>query len=185
MFLGLRAHQLPIGAIKLHQLVVRTAFDHAPAIEHQDTVGADNAGEAVRQNDRGTPGHEPIDRALNDRIVLGIDRGQRLVENENRGIAKECPRDCQPLPLSAREPQPALANRGAVACRQRGNEVVRVGGACRGDELRPSGIGLAESQVVLDRAIEQIGVLPHDGNFSARRFRIEGREIGIADAHGA
>ena len=164
---------------------MRTAFDDAPAIKHQDAVGVDNAGEAVRQNERGTSGHEPIDRVLNDCFVLGIDRGQRLVENENRRVAKERPRDRQPLPLAARQPQSALADDRRIALRQRGNEVVRVGGARRGDDLRPSGVELAEPQIVLDRAMEQIGILPHDSNFSARRFRIKRREIGIADAHGA
>ena len=164
---------------------MRTAFDDAPTIEHQDAVGVDNAGKAVRQNERGAPSHEPIDCALNDRFVLGIDRGQRLVENENRSVAKERPRDRQPLPLSTREPQPALADHRRIALRQRDNELVCVGCARCGDEFIRSGVGLAKPQIVLDRAIEQISILPHDGDFSARRVWIERREIGIANAHGA
>ena len=72
-----------------------------------------------------------------------------------------------------------------VALRQRGDEVVRIGGARRCGDLRRRRIRLAEPQIVLDRAVEQIRVLPHHGDLSARRVRIERGEVGAADAHAA
>ena len=108
--LGLRAHQLPVGAAKLHQVAMRAAFDDAAVIEHQDAVGIDDAGEPVRQDQGRAPGHQAVERALDDGFVLGIDRGQRLVENEDRRVAQQRPRDRKPLALSTRKPQAALAD---------------------------------------------------------------------------
>ena len=61
--LGLRAHQLPVGAAKLHQVAMRAAFDDAAVVEHQDAVGIDDAGEPVRQDQRRAPGHQAVERA--------------------------------------------------------------------------------------------------------------------------
>ena len=122
---------------------------------------------------------------LDDGLVLGIDRGQSLVENKDRRVAQQRPRDRKPLALSTREPQAALADESGVALRQRGDEVVRIGGARRRGDLRRRRIRLAEPQIVLDRAVEQIRVLPHHGDLIARRVRIERGEVGTADAHAA
>ena len=119
--------------------------------------------------ERRAPGHQAVERALDDGLVLGVDRRQRLVENEDRRVAQQRPRDRKPLALSAREPQAALADQSGVALRQRGDEVVRIGGARRRDDLRRRRIGLAEPQIVLDRAVEQISVLPHHGDLRAPR----------------
>ncbi len=164
---------------------MRAAFDDAAVIEHQDAVGVDDAGEPVRQDQGRAPGHQAVERALDDGFVLGIDRRQRLVENEDRRVAQQRPRDRQPLPLSAREPQAALADQSGIALRQRGDEVVRIGGARRRDDLRRRRIRLAEPQIVLDRAVEQISVLPHHGDLPRAASGIERREVGAADAHAA
>ena len=70
-----------------------------------------------------------------------------------------------------------------IALRQRRDELVRVGVARRGVELRLIGIGLAEPQILLDRAVEQVGVLVHDGDHPAHRFGVERRQIAPADQH--
>ena len=44
-------------------------------------------------------------------------------------------------------------------------------------------IRLAEAQILLDRAVEQIGVLMHHGDLAAQRFGIEGADILAADPH--
>ena len=44
------------------------------------------------------------------------------------------------------------------------------------------GVGPPEAQVVLDRAVEQIGVLRHHGDHPAHRIRIERAQVLAADA---
>ena len=139
----------------------------------------------MRQDQRRPSNHQPVERLLDDRFVLGIDRGKRLVEDQDRRVAQQRSSDCQPLALAAREKQAALADHRGIALRQRDDEVVRVCGDRRLDDLLPRGVGLAEAQIVLDRAVEQIGVLPHDGDLGARRFRVERLEIDAADPHRA
>ena len=161
------------------------AFDDATVVEHQDAVGADHAGQPVRQDQRRAPGRQPVERLLDHRLVLGVDRGQRLVEDQDRRIAQQRPCDRQPLALAARQQHPALADHRGIALRQRHDEVVRVGGARRGLDFFPVGIGLAEPQILLDRAVKQIGVLVHDGDHAAQRLGVERLQIVAADPHGA
>jgi hypothetical protein len=87
-FLRLRAHQRPIGAVAPDQRVVGAALRDAPALEHDNTVGVDHARQAMRQDQRSAPLHEPVERPLDDRFVLRVDRGESLVENEDRRVAQ-------------------------------------------------------------------------------------------------
>ena len=47
------------------------------------------------------------------------------------------------------------------------------------------GVGLAEPQILFDRAVEQVGVLVHDGDHPAQRLGIEGLDVVAADPHRA
>src|SRR5947199_249933 len=77
--------------------------------EHQDAVGADAARGAVREDDRRAAARQPVEALLDYRLVLGVDRGQRLVEDQNRRIAQQRAGDPQPLALAARQIGAALA----------------------------------------------------------------------------
>ena len=136
----------------------------------------------MRQDQRGAAGHQPIQRLLDDRLVLRIDRGQRLVQHQDRRVAQQRAGDGDALALAAGQARAALADHRLVAVRQRLDEVVRIGGAGGGDEVGLAGIGAAEAQVLLDRAVEQIGVLRHHRDQPAHRFRIERAQVLAADA---
>ncbi len=181
--LGLRPHQPAVRPIAADQLGVPALFDQTAVVEHQDAVGADHARQPVRQDERGAPGGEAIDRLLDHRLVFGVDRGQRLVEDQDRRVAQEGAGDRQPLALAARQHDPALADHRLPALRQRRDELVGVGVARRGFELLAVGVGLAETQILFDRAVEQIGVLVHDRDHPAHRFGIERPQIAPADQH--
>ena len=95
----------------------------------------------MRQDQRGAARHQPVERLLDHRLVLGIDRGQRLVEDQDRRVAQQRAGDRQALALAAGQPGAALADHGLVAVRQRLDEVVRVGGARGGLELGLGRVG--------------------------------------------
>ena len=136
----------------------------------------------MRQDQRGAPDHQPIQRLLDHRLVLCVDRGQRLVQHQDRRVAQQRPGDGDALALAAREARAAFADHGLIAIGQRFDEVMRVGGAGGGDKLGLVGVGAAETQVVLDRAVEQVGVLRHDGDHPAHRLRVERAQVLPADA---
>jgi len=51
-------------------------------------VGADHARQAMREDQGRTPRRQAVDRLLDHRFVFGVDRGQSLVEDQNRHIAQ-------------------------------------------------------------------------------------------------
>ena len=82
------------------QLVVRAAGDDAAGVHDEDLVGARHGGQAVRDGDERLPDHELADGALDERLVLGIGVGRRLVEA--RAMAMRC--FSPPLSLSPASP---------------------------------------------------------------------------------
>ena len=136
--LGLRPHQPAIRTVAADQLGMAAALDDAAVIEHEDAVGADHARQPVRQDQGRAPLRQPVERLLDHRLVLGIDRGQRLVEDQDRRVAQQCPRDRQTLALSAGQIDAALADDRVIALRQLRDEFVRVGVARRLPRSRPA-----------------------------------------------
>ena len=70
-------------------------------VEHQDAVGADDAGQAVRQDQCGAPGHQPVERLLDDRLVLGVDGRERFVQHQDRRVTQQRAGDGEALALAA------------------------------------------------------------------------------------
>ena len=146
---------------------------HRPVAEHKNPVGADHAGQPVRQDQRGAPHHQPVQRLLDDRLVLGIDRGQRLIQHQHRRIPQQRPGDRQTLPLSAGQAGATLADHRLIAVGQGADEAMRIGRGRGGDDLGVRRLRPAEPQVFLDRAVEQVSVLRDDGDHAAHLRRIE------------
>jgi hypothetical protein len=72
--LGLGAHQPAIRSVAADQLGVPAGLDDTAVVEHQDAVGADDARQPVRQDQGRAALCKPVDRLLDHRLVLGIDR---------------------------------------------------------------------------------------------------------------
>src|SRR5207245_2283 len=70
--------------------------------------------------------HQPIQRALDERLALGVYRRERFVEHEDGRVAQQRACDRDALALTAGEPHAALADDGAVALGQPRDELVRV-----------------------------------------------------------
>src|SRR5947208_1884546 len=76
----LPGHEPRVHAVAGDQLGVRAALHHAALVEHEDAVAADHARQAMREDERGAAGHQPIERGLDERLALGVHRRERLVE---------------------------------------------------------------------------------------------------------
>ncbi len=181
LILGLRGHQSMVRAAEAHELRVPAGLHHAPGLEGENPVGADHAREPVRE-DQGRPAfHEPVERFLDHRLTLGIHRGERFVQDEDGGIAQEGARDRDPLALAAGEPDAALAHDRLVALRQPRDELLRIGGAGGRRELGRRGARLAHTEVLRDRAVEEIGVLAHHRDEAAELIEGEVAQVVAAD----
>ena len=71
---GLTLHQSEIHPSRGHELGMCSAFNNAAAVQRQNTVGADYTGQAMGENKRSPPLHQPIKRVLDDGFVFCIDR---------------------------------------------------------------------------------------------------------------
>ena len=83
----------------------------------------------MREDQRRAALHQPIERLLDDRLVLGVDRGERLVEDQDGGVAEQRAGDGDALALATGQPDAALAHHRLIALRQARDELVGVGAA--------------------------------------------------------
>ena len=99
-----------IDAAARHQRGVRAGLGDAAVVEDEDAVGVDHARQAMREDQRRAALHEPVERLLDHRLVLGVHRRERLVEHQDRRVAQQRAGDGDALALAAREPDAALAD---------------------------------------------------------------------------
>ena len=122
------------------------------------------------------------DGVLDEMLVLGVNAGGCLVQNDNGRIFKDCPGNGNTLLFPAGKGTAALADYGVVAVRQCHNEIVA---ACLFRSiyhLLLRGIRLAEADVGADGIVEQIHILEHHGNVGKQAFA--GHLSDIHTAHG-
>ena len=145
------------------------AFRQLALVEHEDRVGVGNGREAVRDRDRGAVGRHGVERGEDVLLGAGVERAGRLVEQQDRRVLDEGPRDRDALLLAARELEPALAHLGGEALRQALDQRHQGRGArCVGD------VGLARpvaaiGDVVADGVVEQHRILGNDAEHRAQR----------------
>ena len=99
-------------------------LDDAAAIEHDDPIGLADGRQAVGDDQARPPDEQAIERRLDQRLVGGVERARRLVEDEDLRVLEQRARDREPLLLAARQAIAALADDGLVSVGQAGDEVV-------------------------------------------------------------
>src|SRR5262249_51982520 len=95
---------------------------------------------------------------------LDVERAGRLVEHQDRRVLQDRAGDRDALALAARQLRAALADDGIVARALRQDEVVRRGSGCGGMYLVVARLGAADTDVFLDGAVEQAGILENRGD---------------------
>ena len=173
-----------IGAAAGHQLVA-ASLHHASPLEDENALGSDDAREPVGEDQCGPPFHEPVEGFLDHRLALGVDGGERLVQDEDGRVAQKGARDGDALALASREPDTALADHGVVALGQPHDELLRIGGAGGGLQLGRGGVGLAHAQVLLHCPMKKIRVLADHGDEPAELIESEITDVVAADQDAA
>ena len=88
------------------QLGRRPELQDPPVHDHADTIGkCRRVLEVVRDEQCRQPqlGQQLGELAAHDAAGVGVERGERLVEQQHGRVAGECPRKRDPLPLTPRE----------------------------------------------------------------------------------
>ena len=129
------------------------------------------------------PAHRLAQREPDARLGRGVDRGGRVVEDQDARVGDERAGDRDALALAARERQAALADHGVVALRQRRDEVVRLRAARRLLDLGVARIRPREGDVVAHRGGEQERVLRDRRDRAPQLAQVELAHVDAVDEH--
>ncbi len=110
------------------------------------------------------PSDEVLQRLLHERLGLVVQRARGLVEDEDRRVAQDRPRDRQALLLAAGEAVAALADDGVEPVGQRADQRVDLRGARGILELLVGRVRAREAQVLAHAGVEEVGVLGHEAD---------------------
>ena len=150
--------------------MVRAALDDDAVVEHDDLVGADDGGEPVRDDQRGAVVRDLFERVLDFALGVAVERGGRLVEQQDRRRLQDGAGDGDALLLAAGKLQAALADLGLVAVRRHADEIVDLGEPRRLLDLGIGRLPAAVADVVADGVVEQHGVLRNHADGGAQRL---------------
>src|SRR5688572_1347145 len=95
----LRAYQFRVAAVAAHELVVTPLFDDFAVLHHQDPIGADDGGEAMR--DHQTRRAHALQLCEHLMLRLAVEMTGGFVEQQDRWAAHQRARQLQSLALSA------------------------------------------------------------------------------------
>ncbi len=147
--------------------VGRTGVDHAATLEPDDPVAVACGVQVVRDDEGGAPVGETPERLHDLGLGLAVETGQRLVEDDDGGIADRGAGDRDPLPLAAGQRGAALADDGVVALREPLDELVSAGQPGGALDLLLGRPRQPVGDVVPDRHGEQHALLQHDRDLLA------------------
>ena len=130
-----------------------------PLIQYKDLIRLLDSFHPVRNHNQCFPSSQGLDSLLQLHLVLRVNIGRGLVQNDDRRILEHGPGDGEPLAFSAGDRGAALTDDGIVAVRQGRDKVMAPGRLCRGHHLLMGGVRLAELDVVLNAVVEQVHAL--------------------------
>ena len=97
-------------------------------------------------------------------LVLRVDAGRGLVQNDNGRLLKDGPGNGNPLFFTAGQGTAALADYRVVTLWQCHDKAVAAGFFCRFDHLLLRGVRLSEADIRPDRVVEKVDILEDHGN---------------------
>ena len=122
-----------------------------------------------------------LDRVLGDRV----ERGGRLVEDQDTRILQDDPSKRKPLLFAAGQLQSAVAHDCVEPVRLVLDELGQTCGFDRVRQFFVRRVFLGIEQIVADRAVEQVRILRNDADASAKVRNIEVAHVGVADLYAA
>src|SRR5439155_23465826 len=115
-----------VQAVPLEELEVRPALGDDAVVEDEDLVGVLHGRDAVRDDDARALAHHAAQALQDLGFGVRVDRGERVVADEDARILRDGTRDRGPLLLSAGERHPALADHRVVTGREVGDVLAQL-----------------------------------------------------------
>ena len=81
--------------------MVRALSDQLTLVQDQNDIGMADGREAVRYHEGGAPDHQIFQRVKDDGLRFRVNRGGRLIQDENRCVFEKGARDGDALALTA------------------------------------------------------------------------------------
>ena len=105
---------------------MRAGGGNGAAVHHEDEVGVLHGRDALGNDDLGRLGDIGLEALADERVGARIDRGGRVVEDQDLRLLEQRAGDAQALFLSAGDVRAALLDVGVIAVGERSDEVVRL-----------------------------------------------------------
>lgn len=112
-----------------------------------------------------------------------VERGTRLVEDDDSWVGKHGAGQCDELALACRQPAPLLADVAPIAVAERVGDGVNAHGASGRDDLRLRGCRGAEGYVLGECAREQETFLGHHCNGPVEVQLVQSRQRDVVDGY--
>ncbi len=80
---------------------MRAGFYDAALVQHGDPIGIANGRDPMRDEDGGSPAHHLTQMVENLVFGVGVDAGERIIENKNARVANQSAGNCGALLLSS------------------------------------------------------------------------------------
>ena len=171
-----------VEAVFADEFVVGAFFGDAAVLDDKDLVGVPDRRQAVGDGDDGPAPGELGDGGLDQVLVLRVDAGRGLVQNDDGRVLKDGPGNGNPLFFTAGQGTAALADYRVVTLWQSHDKAVAAGFFCRFDHLLLRGVRLSEADIRPDRVVEKVDILEDHGNI--REKTVTGKFLQIMAAHG-
>ena len=97
----LQAEERGVAAAAPQQIVMQAALDDLAALDHQNGVGVHDGVQAVGDHDGGAVLAEMVDRFLHGFFGFRIQRRGGFIEQDDRRVLDQRPRDRDALALAA------------------------------------------------------------------------------------
>ena len=120
-------------------------------LEHDDPIHTVNGRKSMGDDEGGAAVHQFFDRFHDRGFGRGIERGGRLVEQQDGRVFQKSARDADALSLADAEMSAAFADRAVVTVRQAANEFIRLRPPRRFADLGVGRFGTAIGDVLADR----------------------------------
>ena len=102
----------------LVKVFVVARFHNLTFVQNEDSIGVENRGKAMGDGEGRAIGHQTVEGGLDFLLGGGVERGGRLIENQNRWVLENGPGNGKPLRLPSGKASSHLADDRIISIRQ-------------------------------------------------------------------
>ena len=181
----LNSIQVCVDALFGEKFVMRPLFGNDASLENDDLMRVANRAQPMGNGNYGASLHQPLEGFHHELLGFGVERGRRLVENQDWRVADDGASDADPLPLTAGKRGAALTDHRIKTMRHFGDEFFGIGKPGRLLNVALRGVGPAVGNVLANRAAKEDGVLLDKPYLVAQAIECEFAELDAVDCHAA